>query len=61
MAPVEDNFSMERFAANSDRMVVQVGAWLRDSYAIYRLPLPPDNPLQIRKAALRGRDMAMSF
>jgi hypothetical protein len=59
--PADAEFTPARFAANARRRVVQVGAWLRDPYAIYELPVPdpgaPGNPLRIRKAALRGKDM----
>ncbi len=50
-------FTPARFAANKSRRIVQVGAWLRDPYAIYELPVPDDNPLRLRKAVLRGKDM----
>lgn len=48
--PMEDvplHFSMEQFIGNPCRKVVQVGAWLRNSYSIYDLPLPLHNPLHI--------------
>jgi hypothetical protein len=53
-------FSMQRFMANPDKKVVQIGAWLRNSYAIYELPLAPHwrNRMRIRKCALRGKDMS---
>lgn len=75
--PLERRFTMLKFESNPDRMAVQVGAWLRDPYAIYDLHLPiPMTPITpqgathahasasppIRhKAALRGRDMNRYF
>lgn len=60
--PLHSKFSMPAFLANSKRQVVQVGAWLRDPYAIYDLPLY-ENALGVTKAALRGKDMdgSMNF
>jgi len=39
--PTEDpvmKFSYAKFKANRDHSVLQIGGWLRDTYAIYRLP-----------------------
>lgn len=49
-------FSWSRFLRNPCRRVVQIGGWLRDTYAIYELPLDPSwrNPLRLRKAVLRS-------
>lgn len=58
--PTENNvpvFSMTYFLRNEDRKIVQIGAWLRDTYAIYAMPIPPLNPLSIRKCALKGPSM----
>ena len=54
--PEESMFTIDKFLANADRKVVQVGGWLRDSYSIYRLPLDAawNNNLGLRKAALKG-------
>ncbi len=41
---------------DEDRRVVQVGAWLREPYALYDLQVQPGAPV-FGKAALRGRDM----
>lgn len=60
-----DRFTMEKFLANDDKKVVQIGAWLRNPYAIYELPVykddPHTNPLGIHKCALKGKDMADYF
>lgn len=60
---VEKTFSIERFMKNPKRRVVQIGAWLRNPYSIYELPLYENwmNPLSIRKCALRGKDMDQYF
>ena len=52
-------FTMTKFM-NGDRKLVQVGAWLRNSFSIFILPLFMDklNPLGISKAALIGNDMS---
>lgn len=56
-----------------DGGLVQIGSWLRDAFAIYELPVPEQRRkggssstsssgvVQVRKLALRGRDMAPSF
>lgn len=45
-------FSMQRFSANPARKIVQVGWWLRELSAIYRLPLPKSNPGGYHKVRL---------
>lgn len=55
--PAAARFSMDRFLANGDRKLLQVGAWLRDLYAIYDLhllaPLSSGTPPLVRKVLLR--------
>jgi len=61
-------FSIDRFLENEQRKVVQIGAWLRDSYAIYRLT-PHKNRkfpyeterVPLKKAILRGKHMSNYF
>lgn len=48
-------FSIEKLLAE-DRQLVQVGGWLQDNFNIYRLNFS-NNPLNLRKAVLRGKDM----
>lgn len=60
METVERAFTMARFQANGDRKLVQIGAWLRNPYAIYELPLWK-NRLRLQKAALRGKEMEHYF
>lgn len=57
---VSVNFTMEKFLANPNKAIVQIGAWLRNPYAIYELPLS-NNPLQLKKKALKGKEMEMYF
>ena len=56
-------FDMTKFIENPDKRVVQIGAWLRDPYAIYDLPVQPDwrNPMGVRKAVLKGLEMESYF
>ena len=58
--PEASQFSLQRFCANTNRRIVQVGAWLRQPYAIYDLRLSPGAPVT-GKAALRGKEMDMYF
>jgi hypothetical protein len=69
---VSSKFTISSFLANEEKMLVQIGAWLRDSYAIYALnngkgPLPllegPDGGEigTIEKAALMGTKMENYF
>ena len=59
-------FSMDKFIDNENRKVVQIGAWLRDNYAIYKL-VPysrkqvPQQRISMRKAVLRGKHMNNYF
>lgn len=46
-------FSIEKFYRNTDRKLLQIGAWLRDTYAIYRLPKLNN----YAKCVLKGKDM----
>lgn len=57
---VDNMFTMQKFLSNPNKKVVQVGAWLRNPYAIYELSLG-NNPLNVTKAALKGREMDQYF
>jgi tetratricopeptide (TPR) repeat protein len=50
--PPTRTFSVERFLANPQKSIVQVGWWLRRLRAIYRLPLARGNPLGYDKVWL---------
>lgn len=49
-------FSLDKFIQNQDRKLVQIGGWLRQTFAIYRVNII-NNSLQIRKVALKGKEM----
>jgi hypothetical protein len=49
-------FTMEQCRANQERSCIQVGAWLRDPYAIYDLQPASETP-SMRKVLLNGIDM----
>jgi hypothetical protein len=63
-------FTLKNFMNNPEKKVIQIGAWLRQSYAIYELPIyAPEkddgfwykNSLKLRKAALKGKNMSNHF
>ena len=54
---VSTTFKMDYFMNNTNKKVIQIGAWLRDSYAIYRLP----TSVNYQKCALRGKNMGNHF
>lgn len=63
---VSQKFTFEKFMRNPDKKIVQIGAWLRNPYSIYALPLPSAtderyNPLKLRKCALKGKQMQNYF
>jgi hypothetical protein len=60
METVEDLFTLENFNSNNKKKIVQIGAWLRNPYSIYELPLWK-NKLKLQKVALKGKDMDMYF
>jgi hypothetical protein len=48
----ERQFDLKRFRANQQKKIIQVGWWLRQLSAIYRLPLARGNPLGYEKIRL---------
>jgi hypothetical protein len=58
---VDNNFEMGKFVNNQNRKVLHIGAWLRNPYSIYSLPIPPKNRLGISKVALKGKEMDNYF
>ncbi|KAI8822783.1 hypothetical protein BJ741DRAFT_655112 [Chytriomyces cf. hyalinus JEL632] len=54
--PEASQFSVDKFRANRAKKLVQVGAWLRDTYAIFLLDQTRLN-LGLQKAALVGMAM----
>jgi polysaccharide pyruvyl transferase WcaK-like protein len=62
MEPDERKFTMRNFIDNQSRKVVQIGAWLRDPYGIYNVPLyKSNNVLALQKCAINGTDMKRYF
>jgi hypothetical protein len=60
METVDNVFTMNRFKSNTDKKLVQIGAWLRNPYAIYELPMWK-NKLGLQKTALKGKEMDHYF
>jgi hypothetical protein len=59
---VDNNFTIDKFINNQNKKIVQIGAWLRNPYGIYEIPLPPDGGvLKITKVALKGKEMDQYF
>lgn len=59
---VDNTFTMQKFLNNPNKSIVQIGAWLRNPYAIYELPIPQDGgPLSLKKKALKGKEMDQYF
>lgn len=58
---VDNNFTMTKFDSNSKKKMVQIGAWLRDNYAVYRLNCGKSPVGSVNKAALRGPQMDNYF
>ncbi len=71
--PTEDTsvkFTWQKFIDNPTRRIIQVGAWLRDSYAVYRLNDgegemklrgEEEEVITVRKSALIGPNMQLYF
>lgn len=62
----DKNFNLRNFASNSDKRLVNIGAWLRKPYTIYEINLPPItdsvyNPLGLKKSILKGSSMGNCF
>ena len=59
----EQMFNINKFLNNSNKKIVQIGGWLRNSYAIYDLPvsLTWNNKLNIKKSVLKGLEMTNYF
>lgn len=51
-------FTYQKYKSNTNKKLVQIGAWLRNTYAIYALKLSND---RIKKCHLKGKDMDNYF
>jgi polysaccharide pyruvyl transferase WcaK-like protein len=60
MEAVPDSAQYKSAVTPSPAKVVQIGAWLRDPWALYRMPLASYTKT-MSKAALRGREMERYF
>lgn len=59
---VDNVFTMDRFLTNPNKQIVQIGAWLRNPYGIYALPLSSnESKLSLIKVALKGKEMDQYF
>jgi hypothetical protein len=60
-------FDFSLFENNPQKKIIQIGAWLRHNYSIYKLnnginPIqPPDGDLILHKCALKGKNMDNYF
>jgi len=52
-------FTIQNFLDNPDKKIVQIGGWLRNSYAIYQMEFQTD--IKIKKAMLVGKGMENYF
>ena len=61
--PSELMFNLDAFVSNEDRMVVQIGGWLRNPYHAYALRphTSGKDVIKIQKAALKGKMMDSYF
>lgn len=58
---VDNDFTMDKFKANNNKKIVQIGAWLRNPYAIYQMELPRNKDYDIIKTHLKGTEMDLYF
>jgi polysaccharide pyruvyl transferase WcaK-like protein len=56
-------FTLKKFYNNKNKQIIQIGAWLRNCYTIYSLPLHHtwNNKLNISKSVLKGKNMDDNF
>lgn len=54
---VDNLFTFHKFMNNPNKKIIQIGAWLRNPYAIYSLYAPK----HLKKAVLKGREMDQYF
>jgi len=56
---IDNTFTPDRFLNNPHKKIVQIGAWLRNPYALYEMPL--SRHAKIQKVALKGKEMDQYF
>jgi hypothetical protein len=59
-------FDFQNFQKNNNKKIIQIGAWLRNNYSIYKLnngksPLILSDGLELQKCALKGKNMDYYF
>ncbi|KAF6252683.1 polysaccharide pyruvyl transferase-domain-containing protein [Scenedesmus sp. NREL 46B-D3] len=54
--PVDGKFSMQRLLSNPRPKLVQVGSWLRSSYALYKMPQPEHSDIRLQKCILKTKE-----
>jgi hypothetical protein len=52
----ENKFTWDKFESNGAKQIIQIGGWLRNSYAIYELGID-EKRLSITKALVQGKSM----
>ena len=57
MEELTTTWTPQKWADNTDKKLVSIGAWLRNTHAIFALP----NPKNMRKCALKGKNMDNYF
>jgi len=58
----EEKWSLEKFEGNRERLLLQVGSWLRDPWSLYECEIREEPGfIPMRKAALKGKDMDLYF
>lgn len=58
---VDNMFTMENFIVNREKKLVQIGAWLRNPYALYQMELSSSGDFEINKVHLKGTEMDLYF
>jgi hypothetical protein len=55
---VENTFTISKYLDNPKKRIVQIGAWLRNPYGIYALPISSNI---LTKTSLKGKEMELYF
>lgn len=54
--PEHMHFTMDRLLSNPTPRLVQIGSWMRSSYALYKMPILHGGDLRLTRSILRGRE-----